>query len=330
MEKGQARVSVDVFFFEAFAEEARELQVRLPAGIRAGFAAETIQATGAQSSPPAPLISIRTQSVVPASWAEGLRGVLARTTGYDHLLTLRHALRPPPALACLPEYCTRAVAEAAVLLWMSLLRRLPQQIRQWPTFDRDELTGGECAGRTLLVAGVGRIGFEVARLGRGLGMQVLGVDIVRRHADVEYVSWADGAPRADVAVACMNLTAENRGYFNARSLGLLKAGALFVNVARGELVATADLPGLLESGRLGGVALDVYDDEPQVAEALRSPHAATAAVELLSRLHRDPRVILTPHNAFNTIEAVARKSDLAVRQTASFLSTGRFLWPLEA
>ena len=75
---------MDVFFYEAFAEEATYLQQYLPPGIAAGFTRKTIQEYDA-AEPPAQLISIRTQSVIPASWATKLAGILSRSTGYDHL-----------------------------------------------------------------------------------------------------------------------------------------------------------------------------------------------------------------------------------------------------
>jgi D-lactate dehydrogenase len=92
--------------------------------------------------------------------------------------------------------------------------------------------------------------------------------------------------------------------------------------------ATADLPHLLEDGTLGGVALDVYDQEPLVADALRLGTGGPPDLEVLRLLARHPRVLLTPHNAFNTQEAVARKSNLTAEQVAAFLRDGRFRWPL--
>lgn len=323
-------MSIHAFFYEAFAEEEAALRAALPPGVQAGFSPQTAQASGHVRAP-APLLSIRTQSVIPPAWAPQIRGLLARTTGFDHLLAWRNALPPvpAPALACLPEYCSRAVAEQAALLWMALLRRLPAQLEHWARFDRDGLTGGECAGRTLLIAGVGRIGHEIARIGMGLGMTVLGHDVVKRHPDITYVTWPEGLARAHVLVSAMNLTADNRHFFRRETLAGARPGCLLINVARGELVRTSDLPHLLDAGILGGVALDVFDQEPHVAEALRLGTGTPPGLEVLRLLARHPRVLLTPHNAFNTQEAVARKSTLTAEQVEAFLRDGRFRWPLE-
>ncbi len=315
----------DVFFYEAFEEERSAIQSLLPPDIRAGFSVETLQRTG-HTTPPAPLISIRTQSDIPAHWHPPVLGVLARSTGYDHLLPLR--ARPnAPQLACLPEYCTRAVAEQAALLWMALLRKLPTQLHSWHQFQRDALTGGENAGRTLLVAGVGRIGHEVVRIGRGLDMRVRGADLVPRHTDVDYIPLNEGVATADIIAVCMNLTAENRGLFNYALLKHARPGCLFVNVARGELAVTEDLSRLLEEGVLGGVGLDVFNDETVTADALRTgqPHPEA---DRLRALATRSNVLFTPHNAFNTAEAVLRKSEFSIRQVSHFLKTGAFEWPL--
>lgn len=304
---------MQVHFYEAFEEEEALLRSRLGEGLSVGFSSATIQEAG-HADPPAGLISIRTQSRVPPAWFARLDGVLARTTGWDHLVGL-----PVPS-GHLPEYCTRAVAEQAMLLWMALLRKLPQQAGQFSRFERDGLTGGECAGRQLLVVGVGRIGHEIAWIGRGLGMTVRGVDIVRRHSDIDYVEAEEGIAGADVLACAMNLTPDNAGWFNAARLGGARRGAIFVNVSRGELSPAADLARLLDAGVLGGVGLDVYENEAALAVALR---AGQGSFPLAGR----PNVILTPHNAFNTQEAVERKVSQTVEEVRKFLRTRRFTWP---
>ena len=300
---------MDVFFYEAFEEEAESLQRLLPGDVRAGFTWKTIQENG-DEAPPARLISIRTQSVIPPAWFAQLDGVLARTTGFDHLVGL------PVACGHLPLYCNRAVAEQAMLLWMALLRKLPEQMEHFPRFHRDGLTGRECAKKKLLVVGAGHIGSEVVKIGRGLEMEVRRVDIIPERTDV---SIEEGLPWADIIVCAMNLTAENRGYFRYGRLRQARAGALFINISRGELSPTADLVRLLDEGKLGGVALDVYENESAMATALRSGHGG---FPLLGR----PNVILTPHNAFNTEESVGRKCAQSVEQVRRFLEHRAFLW----
>jgi D-lactate dehydrogenase len=318
----------DVYFYEAFAEEEAELRQYLPARISAGYTDLTVQEAG-HVEPPARLISIRTQSIVPADWARTLDGVLSRSTGFDHLLAYAAAAQTPVALGNLPLYCHRAVAEQAMLMWMALLRRLPRQMRQFHDFHRDGLTGAECQGRTLAVVGVGNIGREICDIGQSLRMRVLGVDCDPRHDDIDFVGVETALEQADVIACAMDLNETNRGYFDMAKWRRVKPGTIFVNISRGELSPSTGLVEALRAGLLGGVGLDVFDHESELAVALRTK-AAPAGAEALAALELASRddCICTPHNAFNTLEAVDRKSEHSVRQIAAFLETGQFLWPV--
>jgi len=213
---------MDVYFYEAFEEEARLIEDLLQGKLLFDLTDRTIQESG-DKIPPARLISIRTQSVIPEDWQSELDGVLSRTTGFDNLKAYQKAIKTPVALGYLEEYATRAVAEQAILLMLSLLRRLPQQIQQFRHFQRDGLTGLEALGRNLLVVGVGRIGGETVRMAQPLGLNVRGVDIVQRHDFVHYVQPEDGLAWADIIICAMNLTDQNVHYF---SYDLLKKRVL--------------------------------------------------------------------------------------------------------
>lgn len=323
--------SFDAFFYEAFAEEAeRLLHYAAAAGLRVGHSPLTIQETG-HAAPTAPVVSLRTQSVFPPAWAPQLRGILTRSTGYDHLFAYRDSVGEAcPPLGYLPLYCVRAVAEQAMLLWTALLRRLPRQLAEFDRFRRDHLSGRENPGKTLALFGVGHIGYEIWRIASALGLIVRGVDPVRRHADVAYASPAEALAEADIVVCAMNLTNRNRGYFTREILAQAKRKPILVNIARGEFTPAAVLETALADGLLAGVALDVFNEESTLAPALRTgnPSALTADNQALLRLRRHPNVLLTPHNAFNTLEAVERKSEQSIRTLLHFQKTGRFLWPV--
>ena len=319
---------MDVYFYEAFEEEASSLKSLLGNQLSYDLTDKTIQETD-HVNPPARLISIRTQSIIPVEWADKLDGILSRTTGYDHLKKYLETIRKPMPCGYLEEYATRAVAEHAILLMMALIRRLPQQMVQFKDFDRDGLTGGECAGKNMLVVGVGRIGSEIVKIGSALGMNVRGVDIVQRHNDVHYIGKEEGIAWADIIICSMNLTNENRGYFSYDLLKQAKPGALFINIARGEHAPISDVLRLVKEQHLGGLGLDVFEDEPNVAVALRSRHAHTyPAAQSVTELLKNPRVLFTPHNAFNTIEAVQRKSQFSVDEVRYFLKKKDFRWPV--
>ena len=204
-------------------------------------------------------------------------------------------------------------------------------------------------GRTLVVVGVGNIGHEVCMVGRALGMKVIGVDRDPRHADIEYADLANALGRADVVVCAMDLNPTTRGYFDAAKWRLVKRGALFVNISRGEISPATALLAALEAGQLGGVGIDVYDHEAELAVALRGSAGPTVCLDapptpadhdarqvaLASGKSLHPEVhaalelarrddaICTPHNAFNSFEGVERKCLHSVQQVTAFLRTGQ-------
>ena len=319
---------MDVFFYEAFAEETEYLQQYLPPGITAGFSRKTVGEHDF-AEPPARLISIRTQSTIPASWATKLAGILTRSTGYDHLEKYQGQGNYNLPCGHLPPYCSRAVAEQAMLLWTALLRNLPGQLENFAGFNRDGLTGWECEHKTLLVVGVGNIGYEVVKIGQGLGMKVIGVDIVESHPLVKYVTIDQGLSQADIIVCAMNLTVDNRNYFNYHLLKQARPGVIFVNISRGQQSSAADLLRLLDEDHLGGVGLDVFNHESELANSLRDGRGSDDeevinTLELAGR----PNVICTPHNGFNTHEAISRKAKLSIEQIDHFLRKGEFLRPV--
>jgi len=190
-----------------------------------------------------------------------------------------------------------------------------------------------------VVVGEGNIGSEIARIGQGLGMEVVGVDLERRWDFVEYSDDVEGAiGRADVIACAMNNTGENAGYFSRERLSACKPGAVFVNVSRGELSPSTALLEMLESGRLGGVGLDVFDRERLVAAHLRDGRSigeacggdadAEAEVRAAVALSAREDAVITPHNAFNTAEAVERKAGHTIVQLESLLARGEFEWPV--
>ncbi|MCF8069526.1 MAG: hypothetical protein K9L30_13160 [Desulfobacterales bacterium] len=318
----------DVFFYEAFAEEEKALRHYLKSDIKAGFTWKTIQEYNVSTSP-APVISIRTQSVIPESWSTRLSAILSRSTGYDHIRDYIQKTGANIKTGHLPKYCSRAVAEQAMLLWMNLLRKIPQQTRNFSTFHRDNLTGYETENKTLLIVGVGNIGFEISKIANSLGMNVFGVDIDQKHRSIKYVSLEYGLKNSDIIVCAMNLTSENSGYFRYDVLKNAKKGSIFINISRGEFSPAADILRLVDEAHLSGVALDVYNNEKELAISLREKKPSSNEEVLATlKLSEYLNVILTPHNAFNTLEAVERKAAQSIEQIENLFAHDFFLWPV--
>ena len=336
----------NVFFFECFKEEEKKFRLYLEdiRNINAQYTELTIQEWLVQTDMakpvqeqsktdilihcPTDLISIRTQSIVPERWINSgtLKGILSRSTGYDHLQ--RYGTVSGIGLGYLPHYCSRSVAEHATVLWMSLLKKIPQQREQWKTFNRNNLTGREFMSKNILVVGVGNIGYQVIEIAKRIGLNALGVDINKKHSNVKYVNLKHGLKRADIIVCCMNLTPNNRDYFEYGVLKKAKKGVIFVNVSRGELSPCQDLLLLIKEGHLGGVGMDVYPNENGFAVKLRNGIENDLTEEDMAILEMSTyqNVILTPHNAFNSEESLDRKVKDSITQTVNFLETGGFVW----
>lgn len=318
----------DVIFYEAFKEEAVVIKKYLPASMNARFTSKTIQEEGG-SRPSAKIICVRTQSCIPLSWAKHISGVLTRSQGYDHLLEYRRLIGWKIPCGYLPSYCSRAVAEQAVLTAGVLLRKFKSQMKHLEAFDRDNLTGYECRGRNLLVVGVGQIGSEVVDIARGLKMNVRGADIRRRLKNVRYVPLKEGMRWADIVICAASLTPLTKGMLNYAVFKKTKPGVVFVNVGRGEISPTKDLYRLIQDGILGALGLDVYEEEGRFAEYLRGRFKKDSqTTKLLLKLQQKDNVIFTPHNAFNTVESVERKAKQSVDSVKQFLKKKSFPWPI--
>jgi D-3-phosphoglycerate dehydrogenase len=199
------------------------------------------------------------------------RAVLKAGVGVD-TIDLDAATRLGVAVANVGNYCADDVAEHALSLALALVRRLPladSQVRagQW---DRRAVAPVRRFGSlTLGVIGCGAIGSSLAKRWLGLGGKVVAYDPYNQPpAGVEAASSLEALlPQANVLSLHTGLTAETRGMLGADELALLPEGAVFVNASRGEVADSGAVLAALESGRLGGAGLDVWDPEPVPADS---------------------------------------------------------------
>ena len=205
-------------------------------------------------------------------------------------------------------------AEHAIALLMSLARHIPQAsaLLKAGKWEKKKFEGRELAGKTLGVVGLGNIGRIVAQRAKGLQLKVIGFDPIMtadRAAElgVELVSLEDLLTRSDAITVHTPLTAQTKDLVNEDVLPKLKKGVLLVNAARGGIYNEAALLKGLESGQIGGVALDVFDEEPPPAD--------------LPILKHD-RVVVTPHLGASTKEAQARVALEVAEQVVAYLTTG--------
>src|ERR1700733_13634198 len=206
-----------------------------------------------------------------------------------------------------------AVAELTIALMLALARQLPKAngALHQGKWEKKSLSGAELRGKTLAVLGLGRIGLEVAQRAASFGMQIVGHDpfvtpALARERGVELVDMDALFARADYLTLHVGLTPQTTNIINAKNLAAMKKGVRIVNCARGELVEDAALLAALDSGQVGGVALDVFRDEP----LKNSPY-----FEL-------DNVILTPHIAGSTAEAQEAVGIQIAMQVREYLKLG--------
>lgn len=197
-----------------------------------------------------------------------------------------------------PGANSRSVAELAIALLLALARNVPLHDRRVREGSWRRVTGIELAGKRLGLVGYGAIGREVARIARGLDMQVAAHDPHIGDADVPLISLEELYATSDAVSLHLPLTAETRGMVGARELAAMKSTTFLVNTARGGLVDEDALADALRSGRLAGAALDGFAEEPLQT----SP---------LSELDN---VVLSPHAGATTNDAVLRTAAQAVDQ----------------
>jgi len=239
---------------------------------------------------------------------QGVRLVALGCTGFNNV-DLAAARELGLTVTRVPLYSPHAVAEHAVALLLCLNRRIHRsfnRVRE-QNFSLQGLVGSDLHGKTAGVVGTGKIGRIVARILRGFGMTVVAYDPYEdpewaAGLGVSYVAAEALAARSDVITLHIPLTTQTHHLIRRETIALMKAGAILINVSRGALADTTALIEALKSGRLGGVALDVYEEEEGVF--FEDLSGQILQDDELARLLTFPNVLVTAHQAFLTHDAL--------------------------
>ncbi len=253
----------------------------------------------------------------------GVRFIASRSIGFDNVdleackeLGIKFSNAP---------YSPHSVADYTVMLMLMLTRRMREILRRGAVQDYgyDGFQGRELNSLTVGVVGTGRIGRTVIEDLSGFGPKILGYDLYPNDAlrdKVEYVSLEELLARADIVTLHAPLQESSYHMINAKSISGMKDGALLLNTARGELVDTDALIDALESGKLGGAALDVLEGERAYTfadhrgEVIKSRNRA-----ILTAM---PNVLVTGHYAFYTDEAVEDMARVSLGALKQFAESG--------
>lgn len=259
-----------------------------------------------------------------------LKLVTTRSTGFDHI-DVPFCKTKNVIVMNVPHYGTHTVAEHTFALILGLTRKIYASIERTKlgSFDHRELTGIDLFGKTLGVVGLGDIGTSVVKIAKGFGMHVVVYshhpdEAVARKLGVSFLELKELFAVSDVVTLHVPYIKANHHLINKKNIKKFKKGSFLINTARGALIETEALLYGLEKGILGGVGLDVLEEETIIEEErqiLTQHFQERPDFKTLYYNHvlmERENVIVTPHNAFNSKEALQMILDVTIQNIIDF------------
>jgi D-lactate dehydrogenase len=259
----------------------------------------------------------------------GIKHIALRCAGFNNV-DLAAAKELGLSVTRVPAYSPYAVAEHAVALLLALNRKIARasnRVRDL-NFSLNGLVGFDLHGKTAGIFGTGKIGRVAAQILRGFGMNVLAYDPFpspdwAREFGVTYCEPRTLARQCEVISLHMPLTPQTHHIIRRETLELVKPGTILINVSRGALIDTKALIEALKCGRLGGVGLDVYEEEEGVF--FEDLSGQILHDDELARLLTFPNVLITAHQAFLTREALSEIARVTVTNLIALAAGQPFL-----
>lgn len=262
-----------------------------------------------------------------------LKFVVTRSVGYDHI-DLAAAKERGIVASYVPGYGDNTVAEFAFGLILNLTRKIYQgidQIKESGSFALGGLRGMDLKGKTIGIVGTGRIGGEMIRIAKGFGMEVSAFDPfpnveLVKELGFEYVDFETLLGSSDVVSIHCPYNGKTHHLINKANVGLIKKGAYLINTARGPIVETDALIQGLQAGVLAGAGLDVLEEEGETKDELNylsQGHPKEEELRTMLQNHilmEMPNVLITPHTAFNSREAMERILNITIGNIRDFLA----------
>lgn len=252
---------------------------------------------------------------------QGTRLVATRSTGYNQI-DVAAAGRLGIEVVRVTDYSPHSVAEFAVGLLLGVNRKIARASARTRdgNFDLEGLMGFDLHGKTIGVIGTGKIGLIFARIMAGFGCTILGHDPTPSRAFEDaggrYVAVDELLARSDAVSLHCPLTEATRYIINAGNLARLKRGSILVNTSRGGLVDTEAAIAALKNGQLGGLAIDVYEQEANLF--FQDLSSTIICDDVIQRLVSFPNVIVTGHQAFFTVEAIGQIMQTTIESISAF------------
>ncbi len=260
-----------------------------------------------------------------------LKYISTRSTGYDHI-DIAECRKRGIGVSFVPGYGDNTVTEFTFGLMVNLTRKIYQgidQIKETGSFNLSGLRGVDLAGKTLGVIGTGRIGKKMIKIAKGFEMNVIAYDPFPDEKSAgelgyRYAGLDEVLAYSDIVTLHCPYTPQTHHMINAANMNKFKKGAYLVNTARGGLVETEALVSALKQGILAGAAMDVIEEEGETKDELTlltdgHPNEKELKTVLMNHaLMKMPNVLVTPHNAFNSQEALVRILDTTIENILSF------------
>lgn len=263
-----------------------------------------------------------------------LKIIVTRSTGFDHL-DINICKEKGILVSNVPSYGSHTVAEFTIGLMICLIRKIYDaydRVRKTGSFNLEGLKGKELFNKNIGVIGTGRIGTNVIRIANGFEMKVLAYDKypndqLAQQLSFEYVSLEKLLTESDIITLHVPYNSETHHLLNKNNINLIKSGAYVINTSRGGVIETEALYQALKSGKIAGAALDVLEEEASIKEEqeLLAKGKITESEKLktilLNHIFIDlDNVIVTPHNAFNTEEALQSIIEIAIENIESYIN----------
>lgn len=257
-----------------------------------------------------------------------LKLILAFSTGYDHI-DMAEAKRRKIAVCTVPSYGDYTVAQHTLTLILALSRKLFESVKRVKEgcYDYHGMRGFDLQGKTIGVIGTGKIGLQLIKMLSGFEMNIVAYDPfpkknLAKIYDFSYVTLDKLLATADIVTVHTPLTKQTKHLLNKKNIQKTKQGVYIINTSRGGVIDGAALLAGLQSGQVAGAGLDVLENE----EIMHDPVLIFSQGErcdvktslVNSMLINHPNTIVTPHNAFNTTEAIHRIIDTSLANLAAW------------
>ena len=322
-----------IAFFETEAWEKEYINRQL-GGFEVSFFDQPILAQNLGQIKDVQIVSAFIDSQITKEILDGLpelKMIATRSTGFDHIDM--QACNAKNIIVCnVPYYGENTVAEHTFALILDLSRKIYSSIEQVKKegFSIEGLMGFDLKDKTIGVVGMGHIGQHVARIAKGFEMNVLGYDSrqdkkLAKTLGFTYVSLEDLLKNSDIITLHLPYNEHTHHLINSGNINLIKKGAHLINTARGGIIETDALVRALHDGILAGAGLDVLEEECFIKEErqlLSKGFPQTCNLKTMLQNHvlmEQKNVIITPHNAFNSKEAVERILQTTVENIQAFI-----------